>query len=48
MPIAIEPTYIANKMGLTVQHCEITDDCSIFGQIYFAESSEKSVKSGLF
>lgn len=45
-PVAIEPTYIANKMGLTVQHCEITDDCSIFGQIYFADSSEKSVKSG--
>ena len=37
-PIAIEPVLLAEKMGLSVELRDITDDFSIFGQIYFHDT----------
>lgn len=47
-PRAINPFHIAEKMGLKVVPKEITEDCSIFGQIYFHDTivNEEIVKSG--
>ncbi|CDG05790.1 helix-turn-helix domain-containing protein [Lactococcus lactis] len=46
VPHAINPYNLAFNMGLQVFEREITEDCSIFGQIYFQDSIEKEVKAG--
>ncbi len=38
-PMAVEPLKLAGKMGLRVKVREITEDTSIFGQIYFHDSN---------
>ncbi len=38
-PMAVEPSKLAKKMGLRVKVREITEDTSIFGQIYFHDSN---------
>ena len=34
-PMAVDPSELAKSMGLTVKLKRITEDCSIFGQIFF-------------
>ncbi len=46
VPTALSPDVLASKMGLTIEHSEITEDCSIFGQIYFQDDLSKSIKAG--
>jgi len=36
-PAAVDPMELAKRMGLTVRLLNITDDFSVFGQIYFAD-----------
>ena len=38
-PMAIDPSELAKSMGLTVKLKRITEDCSIFGQIFFEDST---------
>ena len=38
-PMAVDPTELAKSMGLTVKLKRITEDCSIFGQIFFQDST---------
>lgn len=37
-PMAIDPSELAKNMGLQVKLKKITEDCSIFGQIFFHDS----------
>lgn len=37
VPMAVEPHILAERMGLTIQSKNITDDFSIFGQIFFSD-----------
>ena len=34
----IDPRLIAEKMGLTIVYKEITEDMSVFGQIFFHDT----------
>ena len=34
-PMAVDPSELAKSMGLTVKLKRITEDCAIFGQIFF-------------
>jgi hypothetical protein len=36
-PAAIDPGVLANRMGLTIQHRNITPDLSTFGQVFFRD-----------
>ena len=38
IPQRIDPLLIAEKMGLTVEYHEISEDGNIFGQIYFHDA----------
>ena len=38
-PMAVDPSELAKSMGLTVKLKRITEDCSIFGQIFFQDST---------
>lgn len=38
-PQFIDPLYIAERMGLNIVYHEISDDCSIFGQIFFHDAA---------
>ena len=38
-PMAVDPTELVKSMGLTVKLKRITEDCSIFGQIFFQDST---------
>lgn len=38
-PMAIDPSELAKSMGLAVKLKRITEDCSIFGQIFFQDST---------
>ncbi|EAD5361691.1 hypothetical protein K8A91_08685 [Listeria monocytogenes] len=38
-PQFIDPLYIAERMGLNIVYHEISDDCSIFGQIFFHDTA---------
>lgn len=38
-PMAIDPSELAKCMGLSVKLKRITEDCSIFGQIFFQDST---------
>lgn len=38
-PMAIDPLELAKSMGLSVKLKRITEDCSIFGQIFFQDST---------
>lgn len=35
-PMYIDPTVLAERMGLSIKRRQITEDCSVFGQIFFA------------
>ncbi len=37
-PMPLDPTELAKKMGLTVEVRDITEDLSIFGQVYFHDT----------
>lgn len=45
-PTRIEPEYIVQQMGLQLKYETITEDTSIFGQIYFQDNFEKGVSAG--
>jgi transcriptional regulator with XRE-family HTH domain len=45
-PMAVEPLKLAQKMGLQVAVREITEDLSIFGQIYFQDSDAEFYDPG--
>jgi hypothetical protein len=45
-PMAVEPLKLAKKMGLQVAVREITEDLSIFGQIYFQDSDAEFYDPG--
>ena len=36
-PMAIDPTLLAQRMGLTILAHGITPDCSVFGELFFAD-----------
>lgn len=38
-PMAVDPSELAKSMGLTVKLKRITEDCAIFGQISFQDST---------
>lgn len=38
VPQMIDPRLIAEKMGLTIVYKEITEDMSVFGQIFFHDT----------
>lgn len=40
-PMAIEPDVLAKKMGLDIMVHQITDDFSVFGQIFFCDLDTK-------
>jgi len=40
-PMAIEPDVLAKKMGLDIMVHQITDDFSVFGEIFFCDSETK-------
>ncbi len=40
-PKYIDPNELAGKMGLKVEHKQITDDFSVFGQIFFVDTETK-------
>ena len=43
---AIDPYKLASSMGLTVVEKKITEDCSIFGQIYFQDLADRGIQAG--
>lgn len=45
-PTRVEPENILQRMGLQVKYETITEDTSIFGQIYFQDDPEKGIDSG--
>lgn len=45
-PTRVEPEYIVQQMGLQLKYDSITEDTSIFGQIYFKDNSEKDISIG--
>lgn len=45
-PQAINPSLLVQKMGLTLEKRKLTEDTSIFGQIYFQDIPSKSIKTG--
>jgi transcriptional regulator with XRE-family HTH domain len=45
-PTAVFPYQLVENMGLVIQKSEITQDCSIFGQIYFHEDALKGIQGG--
>lgn len=47
-PQALDPFLIAEIMGLKVDYTQITEDCSIFGQMYFQDSvvDGQEIKAG--
>lgn len=45
-PTRVEPEYIVQQMGLQLKYETITEDTSIFGQIYFQDNPEKGISSG--
>jgi len=36
-PMYVDPTVLVERMGLTIRQRNITNDCSIFGQIFFTD-----------
>ena len=44
-PVAIDVDELAARMGLTVQNTSISEDRSLFGQIYFADTEAKLYNS---
>lgn len=45
-PTKVEPEYILQQMGLQLKYETITEDTSVFGQIYFQDNHEKGVSAG--
>ena len=45
-PTRVEPDYIVQQMGLQLKYASITEDTSIFGQIYFQDNPEKGISAG--
>ena len=45
-PTRVEPDYIVQQMGLQLKYASITEDTSIFGQIYFQDNPEKGIPTG--
>lgn len=45
-PTRVEPEYIVQQMGLQLKYDSITEDTSIFGQIYFQDNPEKGISAG--
>lgn len=46
VPMAVNPKYIIQKLGLNLIFESITPDTSVFGQMYFYENKEKKISSG--
>lgn len=36
-PMYVNPAILAERIGLTVEQRQVTEDCSVFGQIFFAD-----------
>lgn len=45
-PTQIDTEYIVQQMGLQLKYASITEDTSIFGQIYFRDNLDKNILSG--
>ncbi|HFU4519406.1 TPA: ImmA/IrrE family metallo-endopeptidase [Streptococcus suis] len=45
-PTRVEPENIVQQMGLQLRYDSITEDTSIFGQIYFQDNTEKGISAG--
>lgn len=45
-PMQINPYAFAQTLGLKVEHRKITEDCSIFGRIYFEDDIEEGIPAG--
>ena len=45
-PTRVEPDYIVQQMGLQLKYASITEDTSIFGQIYFQDNLKKGISAG--